>query len=138
MRKCPELMVSRWVTTPQIAMNQSRFYSPQKSPTSKTYRNETFSEDFPSGTVSGIIVEDSVILRNGSAKIPDFAFGFVDQKSAGIRKQPFDGFLGLGFSNNGLNSKCRGFFCLYHWIISSLSHFKHCCIKILWGILHRC
>ena len=107
-------MVSSWVTTPRISMNQSRFYSPAKSPTSKSHRNETFSEDFPSGSASGIIVEDIMILGNGSAKVKDFSFGFVDQKSAGIRNQPFDGFLGLGFSNYSLKSKSREFFCLYH------------------------
>ena len=111
---CSRLTVGRWVNTPQISINQSRFYSTAKSPTSKTHRNETFSEDFPSGSASGIIVEDIVILGNGSAKVNDFAFGFVDQKSAGIRNQAFDGFLGLGFSNYSLNSKCREFFCPCH------------------------
>ena len=129
MRKCPQLMFNRWVTTPQIATNQSRFYNPQKSSSSKIYPNETFSEEFPSGSVSGVIVEDSVILGNGSAKVQNFAFGFVDQKSAGITEQPFDGFLGLGFSEYSMNSKYRGFFCLYHRVICCLSHFKHCCIK---------
>ena len=100
-----ELTVNSWVTTPQAAMNQSRLYSPSESPTSKIYRNETFSEEFPSGSVSGVVVEDNVTLWNGSATVQDFAFGFVDQKSAGIRSQPFDGFLGLGFSSQSPNSK---------------------------------
>ena len=104
-------MVNSWVTTPQVAMNQSRLYSPSKSPTSTIYRNETFVEEFPSGLVLGVVVKDSITLGNGSAKVQNFAFGFVDQKSAGIRTQPFDGFLGLGFSSRSPNSEFRLYIC---------------------------
>ena len=95
----------RWVTEAGVSNNEGRAYNISRSPTAKPHLNETFFQGFPQSSVSGIIVDDTVALANTSAVVNAFGFGVVDQKSSGISSQPFDGFLGLGFSVPDSNGK---------------------------------
>ena len=72
-------------------------YNTNISSTAHLFYNKTFHQSFPHSSVSGIIVKDRVSVGSNYAMVWDFEFGFVDQKSAAIADQPFDGFIGLGF-----------------------------------------
>lgn len=98
-----ELIVSRWVTGSQAVNGQGHTYNISGSATAKPYPNATFFEGFPQSSISGIVVQDTVTLVNTTAVVANFSFGVVNHKSSGIAYQPFDGFLGLGFSGSGPN-----------------------------------
>ncbi|KAL9007455.1 MAG: hypothetical protein Q9173_007280 [Seirophora scorigena] len=86
-----------WVSTPQAGKKQGRTYDIGRSPTARPHENENFTQEFPSSSVSGIVVEDTIVLGDGDIVLENFALGVVSQASAGIKDQAFDGFLGLGF-----------------------------------------
>ncbi|KAL8728490.1 MAG: hypothetical protein Q9181_005333 [Wetmoreana brouardii] len=89
-----------WVTGAEVANNQGRAYNISQSLKAMPHQNETFFQDFPQSSVSGIVVGDTVAFVNTSAVIENFDFGVVEYKSPGITNQPFDGFFGLGFSDH--------------------------------------
>ncbi|KAL8655992.1 MAG: hypothetical protein Q9226_002830 [Calogaya cf. arnoldii] len=92
------MAVDRWVST---KAGNARVYAVDRSPTAKPLPDENFDMSFPHSHVSGIVVKDT--LSSGSVRLLDFALGVVDQASAGIKDQPFDGFIGLGFRGASLN-----------------------------------
>ncbi|KAL8958117.1 MAG: hypothetical protein Q9193_004765 [Seirophora villosa] len=96
-------MLPRWVSTPQTGKKQGRTYDIGESPTARPHENEHFTQEFPSSSVSGIVVDDTIVLGDGDVVLENFALGVVFQSSAGIKDQAFDGFLGLGF--RGSNPK---------------------------------
>ncbi|KAL8871255.1 MAG: hypothetical protein Q9174_002876 [Haloplaca sp. 1 TL-2023] len=85
---------SFWVTA---SSTPGHSYDTNVSSTAHLLYNKTFHQSFPHASVSGIIVKDTVSVGSEYAIVRDFEFGFVDQKSAAIADQPFDGFIGLGF-----------------------------------------
>ncbi|KAI4115497.1 MAG: hypothetical protein LQ345_003908, partial [Seirophora villosa] len=92
-----------WVSTPQADKKQGRTYDIGRSPTARPHDNEHFTQEFPSSSVSGIVVDDTIVLGAGDVVLENFALGVVSQASAGIKDQAFDGFLGFGF--RGSNPK---------------------------------
>ena len=98
-------MAGRWVSTPEAGKSQGRVYDVEKSASARPYLNESFYLGFPQSSVSGIVVEDTLDIGNGNLLLENFSFGVVYQESSGIVNQPFDGFLGLGFSGSSPNSK---------------------------------
>ena len=98
-------MLLRWISAAQTGRRHGHTYDVRRSPTAKTHLNETFSLDFPQSSVTGIVVSDNLALGNGSLASKNFTFGVAYQASAGIKDQPFDGILGLGFKNPNTNRK---------------------------------
>ena len=98
-----ELIGSRWVSTPQVGRSHGRSYDVRNSSTATLYRNETFYLGFPQSSISGFVVHDTIAIGYSTLSLRDFAFGSVQQESPGIKNQPFDGILGLGFTGDGPN-----------------------------------
>lgn len=109
----------------QVTQHKGHTYDVHKSLTAKSFPGRTFFEGFPQNSVSGIVIDDIVILANTSAMLNGFALGAVDNASSAMSNQRFfDGFLGLGFPDSTHSNSNRIEPRLIASLISSLIFIK--------------